>query len=576
MAERRKKQTHGLASEILSFGELLSGAMFFVMPFLQRPYEWSTSEVSEMIGDLLAASNANYKNYMLGQIIGLRGPNKDIEIVDGQQRLITVAIILAYLRDRLGGRGAAFDGDLQTCILAEGRPRVTPRPVDALFLRDLFQARDSGTRLAAALATVEKEMKEDKERYEARANNPQALMLNTARVVRLRLDGLAIDALQKFAEFILDRGIINFIVADDRTQAAILYRSHNIRGRRELSTADLMKLEAIENTGLDAQFKEKVARSWDAAEDSLGRTLFAELLEMLPLLVTREPTKRPGDLDEWRTRVFSAVKAETVILNMLPLYAGMMTQLLSGEVEADCRAEEDRRALEETNSLLKGMLFLRDRHWIAPAIAILYTHREHPRFLLRYFRGLERLCFACFFDAIKSEKRHQRFARIVAAGDDETLLAAAFDLGADEKQIVSRRIREPFARYNWHQRAMAARANAACAGGRSFGQQEDVSVEHILPAKHCATWAGNGWTEDGVKASCNMLGNFVLLTKAQNNKAAQKTLPEKLEVYFNTAGAPVHAITQDMRGATVWTEAQIRERTERLVRLLLAYWNIAE
>lgn len=575
MAERRKKQTHGLTSEIISFGELLSGALYFVMPILQRPYEWSTAEVSEMIGDLLAASNAKYKNYMLGQIIGLRAANKDIAIVDGQQRLITVAIILAYMRDRLSGRNAAFDADLQACILAEGRPRVTPRPVDALFLRDLFQARDSGPRLAAAMAEVEREKKENKDKYEARSNDPQPLMLNTAREVRLRLDGLAIDALQKFAEFILDRGIINFIVADDRAQAAILYRSHNIRGRRELSTADLMKLEAIEYAGLDDQIKEKVARSWDAAEDALGRTLFAELLEMLPLLVTREPTRRLGELDEWRTKVFSTVKAETVILNMLPLYASMMTQLLSGEIEADCRTEEDRRALEETNTMLKGILFLRDRHWIAPAIAVLYTHREHPQFLLRYFRGLDRLCFACFFDAIKSDKRHQRFARVVAAGDDETLLAAAFELSDEEKQIVARRVREPFARHNWHQRAMAARVNAVCDGGRSFGQQEDISVEHVLPAKHCETWAQSGWTEDAAKACRNMVGNFVVLTRAQNNIAAQKPLPEKLSIYFNTAGAPIHAITEDVRGATAWTHVQVRERTERLARLLLAYWKIS-
>jgi Protein of unknown function DUF262/Protein of unknown function (DUF1524) len=574
VAERAKKQKHGLESEILSFGELLSGALFFVMPFLQRPYEWRTSEVSEMISDLLAASEANYKNYMLGQIIGLRGPNKDIEIVDGQQRLITVAIILAYLRDRLGGRSRMFDADLQACILVEGRPRVTPRPVDAPFLREFFQARDSGPRLVDALAGAEQARKQDRDAFDARANDPQALMINAARVVRMRLDGLATDALQKFAEFILDRGIINFIVADDRTQAAILYRSHNIRGRRELSPADLMKLDAIENTGLSGPAKEKAARSWDKSEDLLGREQFAELLEMLPLLVTRQHTKRTSDLKEWRTKLFSAMNVETVILNMLPLYAELMAELLSGEIEAKCSTYEDRRALDETNALLKGLLFLRDRHWIPPAIGILYTRREDPQFLLRYFRGLDRLCFACFFDAVTSDKRPQRFATIVAAGDDEMLLDAAFTLTEEEMRIVARRIREPFARHNWHQRALAARANAACTNGRGFGQQEDVSVEHVLPAKDCAMWAQNGWTEEMAKACRNLLGNFVLLTKAQNNKAGQKGLAEKLVIYFETAGAPVHAITEDLRHATVWTEAEVRERTERLVRLLLAYWKI--
>lgn len=573
MAERVKKQKHGLTSEILSFGEMLSGPFFFVMPFLQRPYEWKTPEVSAMISDLLAASDANYKNYMLGQIIGLRGPNRDIEIVDGQQRLVTIAIMLAYLRDRLGGRSRSFDADLQACILAEKRPRVTPRPVDAEFLHDLFQARDSGPQLMEALETAERERKQNKEAFEARANDPQALMVNAARVVRMRLDGLANDALQKFADFLLDRGIINFIVADDRTQAAILYRSHNIRGLRELSPADLMKLDAIENTGLNGAVKERVARTWDATEDALGRTLFAELLEILPLLITREHTKRSSDLNEWRTKVFSTMSADTVILNLLPLYANLMAELLSGEIEAVCRTPDDQRALDETNTLLKGLNFLRDRHWIAPAIAILYAHRDNPKFLLRYFRGLDRLCFACFFDAVTSDKRHQRFATIVAAGDDETLLDAAFELSVTEQQDVARRIREPFARHNWHQRALAVRANAACENGQSFGQQEDISVEHVLPAKHCKLWADSGWDEAAAKACRNLVGNFVLLTKAQNNKAAQKLLADKLDIYFNTPGAPVHAMTQDMRGVSGWNEAQVRGRTERLVARVLAYWG---
>jgi hypothetical protein len=390
----------------------------------------------------------------------------------------------------------------------------------------------------------------------------------------MRLDGLAVDALQDFAEFILDRGIINFIVADDRTQAAILYRSHNIRGRRELSPADLMKLEAIENTGLDAETKAEAARSWDAAEDRLGRTVFAELLEMLPLLVTRENTKRAGDLKEWRTRLFSAVNAETVILNMLPLYAELMEELLSGEIVAECAVEEDQRALDETNNLLKGLLFLRDRHWIAPAIGILYARREDPQFLLRYFRGLDRLCFACFFDAVTSDKRPHQFAKIVAAGDDEVLLEAAFALNPEQVAVITRRIREPHARYNWHQKALAVRANAVCVNGRSFGQQEDVSVEHILPGSESAKWKQAGWTEGAAKACKNLLGNFVLLTRAQNNKAGQRPFAEKMVVYFQTPDAPIHAITEDLRGAPVWTEAAIRERTERLVRLLLAYWKI--
>lgn len=577
MAERRKRKRHGLRSEIVSFGELLSGAMFFVMPYLQRPYEWTELEVSEMVADLLAACEAHYQNYVLGHIIGLRGAGKDIEIVDGQQRLITMAIMLGYLRDRLKGRSSAFDSEIQACILDEGRPRVTPRPVDAPFLRDLFQARDSGQRLAAALTELEKAEKQAREdkQVKVRLVDPQALMLNAARVVRDKLDRLGLDALQKLAEFILDQGVVDFIVADDRTQAAILYRSMNMRGRK-LSTADLVKLEAIEHAGLDQATKDKAARVWEEAEDRLGRVRFAQLLDMLPLLVSRERTKQPGNLVEWRERAFRNTRADTLLLTMLPLYAGVMEELLSGEIYSDCESPQDRLALAETNMLLKGLLHLQDRHWLAPAMNMVYARREQPQFLLRFFRGLDRLSYTFFLGATRHDDRAERFARIVAAMDDEVQLEAAFEIDAVERAEVAQRLRRPFARDAWRRRAIAARVNAALPNGRNFAPGEDITVEHVLPTNHCLIWEQAGWTAAQQRECSELIGNWVILTAAQNNRAGQRPLPYKLDVYFNTKGAPVHVMTENVRGVTDWNEDSVRVRTDIFARALLAYWNIKE
>lgn len=577
MVERRKRKKHGLRSEIVSFGELLSGAMFFTMPYLQRPYEWSEREVSEMVSDLLAAEQAHYQNYVLGHIIGLRTKSKDIEIVDGQQRLVTTAILLAYLRDRLKGRNSAFDAEIQACILDEGRPRVAPRPVDASFLRDLFQTRDSGQRLAAAIAEMEKTEKAAREDKQAKIRfvDPQSLMLNAARVVRAKLDRLGLDKLQKLAEFVLDQGVVDFIVADDRTQAAILYRSMNMRGRK-LSTADLIKLEAIEHAGLDAAMKDKAARVWEDSEDKLGRVRFAQLLEMLPLLVSRERTKQPANLEEWRERAFKNVRPDTLLLTMLPLYARVMEELLAGEIYSDCETDEDRRALAETNTLLKGLLHLQDRHWLAPAIAMVYAKREHPQFLLRFFRGLDRLSYTFFLGATRHDDRAERFARIVAAMDDEVLLEAAFEIDPEEQAEVARRLRRPFARDAWRRRAIAARVNAVLPAGRNFAPGEDITVEHVLPTNHCTTWEQAGWTSAQQHDCSELVGNWVIVTAAQNNRAGQRPLVFKLGVYFKTDGAPIHAITEDVRDSESWTEERVRARTDAFAIALLAYWKMKE
>jgi len=577
VAERKEKQKHGLHSEIVSFGELLSGALFFVMPYLQRPYQWKESEVSELVNDFLAANEAKYRNYVLGAIIGLRGPNKDIEIVDGQQRLITICIVLAYCRDRLMGRNSAFDAEIQACILAEGRPRVTPRPVDGPFLRDLFQARDSSARLAAAIAIQREREKERMKAKEApRTEDPQELMLTAAVVVRDKLDRLGLDALQKLAEFIMDQGIIDFIIADDRTQAAVLYRSMNMRGR-ELSHADLIKLEAIEHGGFDLPTKDKAARVWEETENMLGRERFELLLEMLPLLMSREATRTPGDLTEWREHTFRNARPEVVLITMLPLYANVMLELEKGEIDAECANEVEERARDETNQLLKGLLHLHDTYWLPAAMNIVHTQRQNPLFLLRYFQGLDRLSYAFFLGAMRKDDRADRaarFARVVAAGADETRLAAAFDLQEDEHTALAKRVREPFGRDNWRRRAIATRINALLPRGRNFLRKEDVSVEHVLPTSFCAPWEAAGWPRAVAKYCSETIGNFVLVSEAQNNKAGQKLLAAKKKVYFEWPDAPVHAITEDIRDVNDWNEKHVRDRTERFARLLLAYWKV--
>jgi hypothetical protein len=578
VAERKTKQKHGLQSEILSFGELLSGALFFVMPYLQRPYQWTDAEVSDLVNDFLAARSANYRNYVLGTIIGLRGPNKDIEIVDGQQRLITICILLAYCRDRLAGRNSAFDAEIQACILAEGRPRVTPRPVDAPLLRDLFQARDSGPRLAAAIAVQREKEKERLKAKEApRTEDPQELMIAAAVTVRDKLDRLGLDAVQKLAEFIMDQGIIDFIIADDRTQAAVLYRSMNMRGR-ELSPADLIKLEAIEHGGLDRATKDKAARVWEETENKLGRERFELLLEMMPLLMSRDATRTPGDLAEWREHTFRNARPDVVLLTMLPLYANVMMELERGEIDAECADAAEERALDETNDLLKGLLHLHDTYWMPAAMNVVHTQRQNPLFLLRYFQGLERLSYAFFLGAMRKDDRADRaarFARVVAAGVDETLLAAAFELQDDEQAALAKRVREPFGRDNWKRRAIATRINALLPRGRNFLRNEDVSVEHVLPTSASAPWEALGWPRAIAKYCSETVGNFVLVTEAQNNKAGQKLLAPKKQIYFEwPGGAPIHAITEDIRDVNDWNEAYVRERTERFARLLLAYWKV--
>ena len=83
--------------EIKSLNKIL--AMTLKIPEFQRPYEWSKSNVYILLEDIIN----NYKNNKeinIGTII-LYKEKESLEIVDGQQRLITLSLLLKVLDSKL-------------------------------------------------------------------------------------------------------------------------------------------------------------------------------------------------------------------------------------------------------------------------------------------------------------------------------------------------------------------------------------------------------------------------------------------------------------------------------------------
>lgn len=72
------------------------------IPNYQRPYRWTTQNVNELIDDVSEAINGEKSNYLIGNIILHKNKDGDKEyfdIVDGQQRLTTLALIIIYANE---------------------------------------------------------------------------------------------------------------------------------------------------------------------------------------------------------------------------------------------------------------------------------------------------------------------------------------------------------------------------------------------------------------------------------------------------------------------------------------------
>ncbi|MBU0653932.1 MAG: DUF262 domain-containing protein [Gammaproteobacteria bacterium] len=66
------------------------------LPEYQRPYKWSEKHVKQLINDII--KNQGIGKYRIGSVVIHKDKDKDKwDIVDGQQRLVTLSIILYYL-----------------------------------------------------------------------------------------------------------------------------------------------------------------------------------------------------------------------------------------------------------------------------------------------------------------------------------------------------------------------------------------------------------------------------------------------------------------------------------------------
>lgn len=72
----------------------------FVIPSYQRPYSWTEDQCRELWEDLVNFFQSDKKDegYFLGNIIFAKSNDvEELEVIDGQQRLITLSLLLKAL-----------------------------------------------------------------------------------------------------------------------------------------------------------------------------------------------------------------------------------------------------------------------------------------------------------------------------------------------------------------------------------------------------------------------------------------------------------------------------------------------
>src|SRR4051794_34803296 len=108
-----------IGTSVEGIGHLLSDRLLAI-PDYQREYSWDEDEVQELWSDLSGAINSGVSEYFLGSVVTTKSENSPRQkVIDGQQRLATVSLMYAVMRDVFARRSDERAADIERDLLGK-------------------------------------------------------------------------------------------------------------------------------------------------------------------------------------------------------------------------------------------------------------------------------------------------------------------------------------------------------------------------------------------------------------------------------------------------------------------------
>ncbi len=545
--------------------KIFSNDFVFTVPFYQRPYLWTTEQAGELLDDLQAAVQEcedidEAAPYFLGSVVLIKADGPDAEIVDGQQRLITLTILLSALRQSTDDH---FADDLTDFLYEKGnrvidtpdRYRLTLRERDAVFFQEHVQ--DSGG--------LEKLDALDS----ARLSDSQRNVQENARLFRGKLSELSAEGRQRLAQFIAKQCYLVVVATPDLDSAYRIFSVLNDRGL-ELSHTDILKAETLGS--MEPKEQDAYTEKWEKAEDDLGREAFEDLFAHIRMIVRKERPRRTV-LEEIREYVRPTADPQAFIDGTLMPYAEALDTIQSATYASQEHAEE-------VNRWLKWLRRIDYFDWIPPALVYLSQNRDQPGPLAQFLRDLERLAASLMIRRARVHERIPRFGRVLRAmesGQDLHGADSPLQLTREEQRETLQTLDGDLYLVSAIRLYVLLRLDAEVAEADASYDFPIVSVEHVLPQNPAADsdWM-RAFPEEETRTRCvNRLGNLVLLSRRKNSQAQNYDFERKKETYFRSyQSVTTFALTTQVVGEKEWTPAVIERRQKELLAVYRRMWRL--
>ncbi len=519
----------------------------YEIPKYQRPYSWTEDNVSELISDVVDAFENDLLEYFIGSIITIEKGKKQYDIVDGQQRLTTLTLIFAGLRNLISNETAK--AEIQKKILPINpltdepeQPRLKIRSKEHLFFYEhILLGKEIDTEYS--LGEIEQKF------------------LNNLKVIEKFFSDKDEAYLKKYANYLLQNVYVVFVNTDSFESAYRLFNVLNARGL-SLSNGDLLKNQLFGLSELEVE-QNKIEQYWNQLED----------------IITIK--NLDSFLSHYRT-VLKANKAQK------DLYQEYVDYLKDNQIRAEdfcknlvnsAKNYKKLRTLEfsdnRTKKIVQSLLNVSYDEWIPPVLA--YMNKPIDNMSFDDFIGLiEKITYQNWIRRLGRAKRNTVYYNIINKIKE----------GANKEGIIGliysyTNNKEFFDLLNSNVYGMSY-AKAVLLRIDTASQDDSVlknyagliSIEHVLPQTATDEYWKSRFTEEQVADNVHKLGNLVLLSGRKNSQAQNYSFDKKREIYQMKNETTSFDLTKKVCDTEEWTLEEIEKRQTELLEFSKAIWEI--
>ena len=562
--------------------KIFSDDFVFTIPLYQRAYAWTTEESEELLQDLMRAMDGyegsidDLPPYFLGSIVLIKGDEPLAEVIDGQQRLITLTMLLAALRSFI--KSEYVEG--LTSFLCEKGNAITGTPK-----RYRLRLRERDAQFFQKYIQDEGGIEDLKNLHNASLPESQRnIRDNTSGFIR-ELQKLSEGQLIKLTQFIVNRCFLIVVTVSSPDLDAV-YRIFSVLNNRglNLSYPDILKGEILRDIPLDQQVD--YATKWEEMESLLGSETFEKLFIYLRAIFSRKPPGK-GMIEEFKEYVYPRQPKTSTPQEFIDSTLVRCAHALNYIMKANYSHENLTKEVEEK---INGMFRLLNQldydrqsdyvRWIPPALSYFFRNRSQPHLLLRFLTDLERLAVSFMLRKLPPYQRYDRYYELLKAvhnGEELYSPNSPLQLTSGECYDVLRILNGDIYHMHYVCRYILLRLDAKLSEGIASYNYQTVSVEHVLPQRPAldSKWVKSFPSKEVREKYVHRLGNLVLLSQGRNMKAENFDFDEKKRKYFMTNGgiSPFVLTTQVLRYRE-WTPTTIEQRQNELIGTLKQLWRL--